>query len=82
MKLQHVKKDEKWSTASQWAMRADFSWGESVANVTSGNGNMILPAANGNPNYFWEEASKPAQVPTSIKHQNQNDREMVHAHKL
>lgn len=80
MKLQNVKKDEKWSSATQWAMRGDFSWGEGVANVTSGNGNMILPTANGNPNYFWEEASKPAQAATSAKHQNQN--ETVHLAEL
>lgn len=56
-------------------MRGDFSWGESVANVASVNGNMILPSANGNPNYFWEDASKPAQPASSIK--NQHDRETV-----
>lgn len=70
MKLQNVKKDEKWASASQWSM----IWSEGVTN-SGGNGNMILSTANGSANYFWDDSIKAAPPATSVK--NPNDRETV-----
>lgn len=74
MKSQNVKKDEKWSSATQWGARNDFSWGDGVATtVATGNSNMIMATVNGSANYFWEEASKSAPVPTIAAAKTQSD---------
>lgn len=47
-----MKKDEKWSSVSQWSM----IWGNDQANNSAAN--VIMPSGNGNANCFWEDPSK------------------------
>lgn len=49
-----MKKDEKWSSVSQWSM----IWGNDQSNT----GGMNAPSGNGNA--FWEDPAKAAAPPT------------------